>query len=121
MQIKTCRSWRYQVNNAKGVVNFCDKGNFEGKLTSAQKKLIKKLGPHQPKGLFPREKEGRNKNRRFDEKWYFQKGKDSLLTIKCNWLLYSTNILNDNHCQPCWLFNMSLGDLGFSKGTVPDT
>lgn len=94
----------------------CDRGNFKEILTSEQKRLIIKLGPYQPKGPFPKDQDGTNKNRGFDEKWYFQKNKNNQLKVKRSWLCYS-KVLNVCYCQPCWLFDMSCSEVGLNKGT----
>lgn len=51
------------------IISLSNKGNFGPDIFSEQKQLTINLGPHQPKGPSPKDQEGRNKNRGFDEKW----------------------------------------------------
>lgn len=56
------------------LISFSNKGNFgPDDIFSEQKQLIINLRPHQPKGPSPKDQEGRNKNRGFDEKRYYQR------------------------------------------------
>lgn len=55
------------------IISLSNKGNFGPDIFSEQKQSTINLGPHQPKGPSPKDQEGRNKNRGFDEKWYYQR------------------------------------------------
>lgn len=56
------------------LISLSNKGNFgPDDIFSEQKQLIINFRPHQPKGPSPKDQEGRNKNRGFDEKRYYQR------------------------------------------------
>lgn len=95
-------------------IDSSDKGNFPEALTTEQKRKVIGFGPYQPKGPFPKDVVGRNKNRGFHEKYYYKYS--GHIKIKRQWLCYSLK-RNICYCQPCWLFDTSKGDLSFIRGT----
>lgn len=102
------------------IIQTSDRVDFPGILTPEQKRRIIHIGPCQPKGPFPVDKEGRNRGRGFDTSYYVGKTKSEKLPVEINrhWLSYSTKLnMCYCYCQPCWLFDSSASNQCLVKGT----
>lgn len=80
-------------------ITITDKGNYTGKLTSDQKRIIIDNKPSRPLGPFIRDDKGRS----FSTFFYTKINKSGIKTERL-WLCFSP-ILNQCYCQPCWLFS----------------
>ena len=89
------------------IIRSFDKADWPNNPTPDEKREIIEIGAYEPNDPFPVDKEDRNRNRSFDERFDIKKNASISPAFRRHWLSYSPK-LNVVYCLPCWLLLYTL-------------